>query len=122
MFLSPKSATSKGDASPTPPSREVAGSSDARALTPLELDGLLGKLDDGWQVAFGHHLVRGFDFADFNAALEFVGKVSLLSEELGARPHISLGLERVEVALWTPSVDGLTDRDLALATAISDLL
>ena len=80
----------------------------AQALTTL----------DGW----AHHdnqIVREFQFADFVEALGFITQVGVLAERANHHPTITNTYNRVAIALWSHDSDGVTERDVALATEIS---
>jgi 4a-hydroxytetrahydrobiopterin dehydratase len=76
----------------------------------------------GWTVVDGHHIVRKFAFPDFRTALEFVNRVAAVAEEQQHHPDILLGWGKVEITTYSHDVDGLTERDSVLATAIDALL
>ena len=67
-----------------------------------------------WRIE-GGELVRTFQFEKFPDAVAFVDKVAVLAEEAGHHPDIDIRWNRVTLALSTHDVDGLTDRDFALA-------
>lgn len=69
----------------------------------------------------GDCLKRSFRFADFSAAFAFMTRVALLAEQHAHHPDWSNSWNRVEIALSSHDVGGLTERDVALARAI-DLL
>ena len=71
----------------------------------------------GWTVDDGK-LHRRFVFADFAAAIAFMVQSAFDAERLDHHPNWSNVYNRVEVTLWTHDVGGLTDRDVALATAM----
>jgi 4a-hydroxytetrahydrobiopterin dehydratase len=71
-----------------------------------------------WNVIDEHHLVRRFTFPDFRAALAFVNQVGEVAEEQGHHPDILLGWGKVEVTLWTHSVNGLSESDFIMAAKI----
>jgi 4a-hydroxytetrahydrobiopterin dehydratase len=74
-----------------------------------------------WEVIEEHHLRRRFRFKNFREALDFVNKVGELAEEQGHHPDISFGWGRVEVAIWTHKIDGLTESDFILAAKVDTL-
>jgi 4a-hydroxytetrahydrobiopterin dehydratase len=74
-----------------------------------------------WKIVGGHHLVRNYKFSDFKSALAFVNRVGDLSEAQGHHPDILLGWGKVEITIWTHSVDGLTESDFILAAKIEQL-
>ena len=72
----------------------------------------------GWTVVGGHHIHRTFKFPDFVTALAFVNRVGAVAEEQGHHPDLLLGWGKVEVTSYTHTVDGLTEKDYVLASAI----
>ncbi|MBI3647066.1 MAG: 4a-hydroxytetrahydrobiopterin dehydratase [Acidobacteriales bacterium] len=74
-----------------------------------------------WNVVNEHHLVRGYKFPDFRAALAFVNQVGELAEEQGHHPDILLAWGKAEITIWTHAVDGLTESDFILAAKIDRL-
>ena len=75
----------------------------------------------GWDVVNEHHLVRAFRFPDFRTALDFVNRVGVIAEKEGHHPDISLGYGRVEITLWTHTIEGLSESDFILAAKIGAL-
>jgi len=66
-------------------------------------------------------IVRGFKFADFNAAWGFMSRVALLAEKADHHPEWFNVYNRVDITLSTHNVGdagGLSQRDLDLAAAI----
>jgi 4a-hydroxytetrahydrobiopterin dehydratase len=86
------------------------------SLTDPELTAALATLP-GWILRDGK-LHRSFRFADFPAAIAFMVRVAFVAERLDHHPNWSNVYDRVEVTLWTHDVGGVTDRDVALATAM----
>jgi 4a-hydroxytetrahydrobiopterin dehydratase len=86
------------------------------ALADADLHAALAALP-GWVIQDGK-LHRRFVFTDFAAAIAFMVRSSFDAERLDHHPNWSNVYDRVEVTLWTHDVGGLTDRDVALATAM----
>lgn len=84
------------------------------SLSGEELRRRAGQLS-GWHIVNDHHLRKTFLFPDFKAALDFVNRVGAVAEERGHHPDIHLAWGRVDVETWSHDVDGLTERDFALA-------
>lgn len=76
---------------------------------------------DGWEVVESHHLKKTFTFGDFLQTLEFVNRVAQAAEALEHHPDICFGWGRAEITTYTHSVDGLTERDFALASSIEEI-
>lgn len=72
----------------------------------------------GWEAAAdGRDAIRRtYRFGDFNAAFGFMTRVALAAEKLDHHPEWFNVYSRVEVTLSTHDSEGVTDRDVALAT------
>lgn len=91
----------------------------SRKLTPREVDEAVAGLND-WVVTDGK-LTRSFAFPDFVSAFGFMTRVALVAEAMNHHPDWTNVYGRVEVALHTHDVGGLTALDVALAARIDDL-
>ncbi len=76
---------------------------------------------DGWAVVEEHHIRKMFKFPNFREALKFVDKVGEVAEEQRHHPDIYLAWGKVEVAIWTHKINGLTESDFILAAKINQL-
>ena len=65
---------------------------------------------------------REFRFKSFPEAFAFMTRVAFLAEKAGHHPDWSNVYNRVSISLSTHDAGGLTDKDIALATAIDRLL
>src|SRR5271170_721832 len=73
----------------------------------------------GWSVVKGRDAIgRKFVFADFNEAFGFMTRAALVAEKLDHHPEWSNVYKTVEVTLSTHDAGGLTERDIALASAM----
>lgn len=73
----------------------------------------------GWQDVAGRDAIaKTFTFADFNAAFGFMARVALVAEKLDHHPEWSNVYKTVAVTLATHDAGGVTERDVALATAM----
>jgi 4a-hydroxytetrahydrobiopterin dehydratase len=75
----------------------------------------------GWTRAAGS-ISKPFTFADFSEAWGFMSRVALLAEKRDHHPEWRNVWNKVEITLSTHDVGGLSDRDLAFARAIEELL
>jgi len=67
-------------------------------------------------------LRRTFTLADFRAALAWTNRVGMLAEEEQHHPDFHLtGWNKLELVLWTHTVDGLSQNDFVLARLIDEL-
>lgn len=92
-------------------------------VPPLEGDALesLSKQLPEWDVVRGHHLHREYTFPDFAKALAFVNRVGEVAEAEGHHPNISFTWGKVEIEIFTHSIDGLTESDFVLAAKLEQL-
>jgi len=75
----------------------------------------------GWEAPRDHHLFRVYRFPDFKKALDFVNRVGAVAEEQGHHPDLLLTWGKVEITIYTHSIDGLTESDFVLAAKIDRL-
>ncbi|MFC3098609.1 4a-hydroxytetrahydrobiopterin dehydratase [Alteraurantiacibacter palmitatis] len=76
----------------------------------------------GWTLRDdGKAISRSFAFADFRAAFGFMAQVALLAEKQDHHPEWANVYNRVDITLTTHDANGLTQRDIRLATAIDRL-
>ncbi len=76
----------------------------------------------GWFLSQKNTLVKTFKFPNFVEAIGFVNLVAALAEQHNHHPDISIHYNRVTLELWTHSVNGITDKDLRLASQIESLI
>ncbi len=87
-----------------------------------QLDALLEKLGNGWQIINEHHLEKEYIFADFRQALDFTVKVGEVAENQGHHPDIYLAWGKVKLTIWTHKIDGLTESDFILGAKVDQKL
>jgi len=89
--------------------QKLSGDARARALAGLE----------GWTEVEGRDAIRKrYTFADFNAAFGFMARAALVAEKLDHHPEWFNVYKTVDVTLSTHDAGGVTERDIALATAM----
>jgi 4a-hydroxytetrahydrobiopterin dehydratase len=75
----------------------------------------------GWSVVEEHHLTKIFKFPDFAGALQFVNQVGEIAEREDHHPDVHLAWGKVQIDIWTHSVEGLTENDFILAAKIDTI-
>jgi 4a-hydroxytetrahydrobiopterin dehydratase len=76
----------------------------------------------GWQLsADGKALLRTYRFRNFAQAFAFLTKVAQHAEAVDHHPEFTSRWNRVDFRLTSHDVDGISERDLALARVIDDL-
>jgi 4a-hydroxytetrahydrobiopterin dehydratase len=89
-----------------------------RKLDAAERASALAALPE-WQLLDSRDAIaRTFKFRDFNAAFGFMCRAALVAEKLDHHPEWSNVYNKVDVTLTTHDADGLTHRDIELATAM----
>lgn len=74
---------------------------------------------EGWREEDGA-LVREWTWPTFDAAIRFVNRVAQVAEALGHHPDIDIRWVRTRLRLITHDAGRITERDVALATAINE--
>jgi 4a-hydroxytetrahydrobiopterin dehydratase len=88
------------------------------ALKGADLERLEGRLGNGWRVVDEHHLMKSYEFPDYQSTVAFVNGAAEIAEQQGHHPNISFTYGRAEVTIWTHKIDGLTESDFVLAAKL----
>lgn len=75
----------------------------------------------GWSVT-GGGLTRVFRFGSFVEAIAFVNRAADIAEELGHHPDLDIRYDNVRAFLVTHDAGGITNKDFAVASRLSQLL
>lgn len=94
----------------------------AGKLTAAGREAALAPLVDWTYDSASDAISRTVKFKDFSEAFGFMARVALLAEAAHHHPDWSNVYNSVSITLSTHSAGGLTDKDVALATAIDKLL
>ncbi len=89
------------------------------ALEAAQVAALLREIP-GWEARDGR-LQRIFTFRDFVTAMRFVNRMADVAEAEGHHPDFTVHYRRVDVAVWTHAIDGLSENDFILAAKIGPL-
>ncbi|GDY24652.1 4a-hydroxytetrahydrobiopterin dehydratase [Agarivorans sp. Toyoura001] len=93
--------------------------SDEQALSPSAIQMALKHLPD-WQFN-NNSIENSYRFKDFVQAFEFMGHVADYAEQQNHHPDWSNCYNRVNIALTTHELGGVSERDFKLATLIEEL-
>lgn len=94
----------------------------ADKLDPETREAALGRLN-GWIYDPATDAIsHDFKFKDFSEAFGFMARVALLAQAADHHPEWSNVYNRVRITLSTHSAGGLTEKDVALAEQIDQLL
>jgi 4a-hydroxytetrahydrobiopterin dehydratase len=91
-----------------------------KKLSDVELQKHLETLSD-WSLRDGK-LYRAIRFVNFSATFSFMTQVALIAEKADHHPEWFNVYNRLEIWLTTHDADGISNRDIELATAIDALL
>ncbi|MCC8393304.1 4a-hydroxytetrahydrobiopterin dehydratase [Paraburkholderia sp. MMS20-SJTR3] len=81
----------------------------------------LAKLN-GWHSAADRDAIeRSIEFADFNEAFGFMTRVAIKAQEMDHHPEWFNVYNKVEITLSTHEANGVTERDLTLASFIDSI-
>ncbi|PKQ08093.1 MAG: 4a-hydroxytetrahydrobiopterin dehydratase [Alphaproteobacteria bacterium HGW-Alphaproteobacteria-11] len=76
----------------------------------------------GWTKARGRDAIeKTFRFKNFNEAFGFMSRVALVAEKMDHHPEWANVYNRVDVTLTTHDANGLSERDIELATFIDKI-
>ena len=99
-----------------------ACSGDEDPLKAIESVQKMEEINDEWELVDNHHIVRDFEFKDFQEALDFVNKVGEIAEEQGHHPIINdFTWGKASIKLFTHKIDGLHENDFIMASRIDDM-
>ena len=88
-------------------------------LTDSAIQTALSKLP-GWK-RNGLAIERTFEFTDFKLAMAFVNKIAEASETANHHPDIDIRYNKVKMSLVSHDSGGVTERDVQMATRISQI-
>nr|BAM17928.1 pterin-4a-carbinolamine dehydratase [Papilio xuthus] len=96
----------------------------ADKLNSEERNGLLQPLiQSGWKVQSNRDAIeKEFKFKDFNEAFGFMSRVALLAEKMDHHPEWFNVYNKVQVTLSSHDVNGLSKRDIRMATFMEKLI
>jgi 4a-hydroxytetrahydrobiopterin dehydratase len=89
-------------------------------LNPSDVDAALAELE-GWTNT-GDALTKTYSFDDFAAAMDFMQRAAGPIDEADHHPEWTNVYNRVDVRLSSHDAGGITDRDLALAKTLDELV
>ena len=92
-----------------------------KALTDVQVEYALKTTHSQWRLE-DKFIRRDFVFKNFVEAWGFMNSVALLAESMDHHPNWDNVYNRVTIQLSTHDVDGLTDKDFQLASAIDSVL
>jgi 4a-hydroxytetrahydrobiopterin dehydratase len=89
-------------------------------LTADEIAALSGQIPE-WQVVEDRRLTRAFKFKDFAGPVAFVNRIAAVAEAQDHHPDLHVYWGRLEVAITTHAIRGLSENDFILAAKIDQL-
>ena len=90
------------------------------ALPKEKIDKLLAQYRR-WQLVEDKKITKEFKFKDFVEAKYFLDLVSVIAQEQGHHPTMTIIYNRVKITLTTHSAGGLTENDFIMAEIIDEL-
>lgn len=102
------------------PSKCQACEGGVPALPKEKIDRLLAQYR-GWQLVEDKKIVKEWKFKDFIEAKYFLDLVSVIAEEQGHHPNMTIIYNKVKITLTSHSSGGLTENDFIMAKIIDQL-
>lgn len=90
------------------------------AMPKEKIDRLLAKYR-GWELVEDKKIVKEFKFKDFIEAKYFLDLVSIIAQEQGHHPTMTIIYNKLRITLTTHAAGGLTDNDFIMAKIIDEL-
>lgn len=69
-----------------------------------------------------NYLFKNIFFKDFAQAVAFIVQLAFIAEKLNHHPIITLDYNKVTLKLFTKETSSITEKDIALANAIDELI
>ncbi|KAL3094911.1 hypothetical protein niasHT_026812 [Heterodera trifolii] len=78
--------------------------------------------EGGWQMEQGRDAIKkSFTFRDFNEAFGFMTRVALKADKMDHHPEWFNVYNKVDITLSSHDVQGISERDVALAYFVEDV-
>ena len=91
------------------------------ALSSKEAQSLLSQLSKQWYINKSNHLKTSQSFSNFKQALLYTNQVAEIAEKEQHHPLIQLQWGKVDITIWTHSIQNLSKNDFILAAKIDQL-
>lgn len=86
-----------------------------------EIEELKESIKDDWFVIENSKIKKEFFFVNYRQTMDFVNKVASLAGEQGHHPVMHVFYAKVDIELWTHSINGLSENDFIMAAKIDTL-
>ncbi|TDD96628.1 4a-hydroxytetrahydrobiopterin dehydratase [Flavobacterium cellulosilyticum] len=91
-----------------------------KKLNQQEITAKMSAIDSAWEIK-GKFISREFVFKNFVEAFSFMTAVALIAEKSAHHPNWENVYNKVTISLSTHDADGITEKDIDLATAIDKI-
>ena len=68
-----------------------------------------------------NQLKRSFEFKDFSEAFTFICQIAFIAKKMNHHPNWSNVCNKVDIILFTPQTNGITEKDLKLSKEIDKI-
>jgi 4a-hydroxytetrahydrobiopterin dehydratase len=79
------------------------------------------EIGDEWMVLNNSKIKKEYLFKNFEQTMAFVNRVAGLAEAEGHHPDMHVSYSKVDIELWTHSINGLSENDFIMAAKIDTL-
>ena len=119
--LSQLEAVIKNPAVPVPVKEHCVPCEGGAVPLPKEKADRLVAMSRGWELVEDKKIVKEFKFKDFTEAKFFLDLISVIAEEEGHHPGLTLIYNRLKITLTTHAAGGLTENDFIMANHIDEI-
>jgi 4a-hydroxytetrahydrobiopterin dehydratase len=90
-------------------------------LSTSEREELMRWIDPDWNIVDDHHLIRTLSFDNFHDALHHATILGTVADEQNHHPELTITWGKLQIRIWTHTVDGLSENDFILAAKYDEL-
>lgn len=91
-------------------------------LIPNEIKAYMTQLDNWSLDSQAPSIYKEWLFKDFKSVIQFLNQLCELADKEDHHPEILTTYTNLRIRLWTHDVDGITEKDFSMASAIDALI
>ena len=91
-------------------------------LDKVEIAKYMKLINKDWDLMDDKRISKNYVFVNYRHTIDFVNKVADLAEKEGHHPVMHVYYGKIQIELWTHTINGLSENDFILAAKIDNLL